>query len=287
MDAESLAKMSSMPEDIVALEQAELDAFTDLYHAADAQVIDTAGLSVATTSGAVVLAANRVDILALNRALGLGVKGLVSSAALAELHDLLVKCGSPRFFVPLAPLHGHDDLARALAGRGIGHYNNWIRLSRGLADLPTPAPTDLQVRRIDRGSADAFGAIVATAFGYPPGVSALAGQAVGRPGWRHYMAYDGETPVATGALYLAGEVAWFGFAATDAAHRKRGAQQALVVRRLRDAADAGCSRVSVETAEDSVVKDAPSFRNLKRLGFEIAYTRPNHLWTRPAIGIPR
>lgn len=81
-------------------------------------------------------------------------------------------------------------------------------------------------------------------------------------------------------MYVSGEAAWFGFAATDAAHRRRGAQQGAIVRRLEDAAKAGCTWVSVETAEDTVTKDAPSFRNLRRLGFEVAYTRPNYLWSR-------
>lgn len=43
-----------------------------------------------------------------------------------------------------------------------------------------------------------------------------------------------------------------------------------------------CSWVSVETDEDSAVKDAPSVRNLRRLAFEIAYARLNYHWTRPA-----
>lgn len=271
-----------MPDAAVALERAELAAFTDLYRAASPDVVDAAGLSVAVVHDAVVLAASRIDVLALNRAIGIGLNGPLPSAALDDILDVLARRGSPRFFVPVAPVKGHGELARALAARGMRHYNNWVRLSREVTDIPTQATTDLDVREIDRSSARAFGEIVSAAFGYPPAVAPLAGQAVGRPGWRHYLAYDGETPVASAAMYIAGEAAWFGFAATDAAHRKRGAQQALVAQRLRDAAAVGCSRVSVETAEDGVLKDAPSFRNLRRLGFEIAYTRPNYLWTRPA-----
>jgi ribosomal protein S18 acetylase RimI-like enzyme len=54
---------------------------------------------------------------------------------------------------------------------------------------------------------------------------------------------------------------------------------------MKDAADAGCRWVSVETAEDTVTKDAPSFRNLRRLGFEVAYRRPNYLWVKPARSV--
>ena len=143
----------------------------------------------------------------------------------------------------------------------------------------------LDVRPVGATHAHVFGHLVATAFDYPPAIAPLASQTIGRPHWHHYLAFEGDTPIASGAMYIAGEAAWFGFAATDAAHRKRGAQQALILRRLEDAADAGCKWVSVETAEDTVTRDAPSFRNLCRLGFEIAYGRPNYLWVRAAAPI--
>ena len=269
-----------MPEPVVALERAEIDAFTDLYRAASPEVAEAAGLAVSTVGDVVVLAASRIDVLALNRALGLGLTAPVSDRLLNDLLSLLAAGRSPRFFIPVAPINGHAKLQDALASNGVRHYNNWVRLSRTVSGIPDDAATNLEVRQIDRRSAGIFGEIVATAFGYPPSVAALPGQAVGRPGWRHYLAYASGTPIASAAMYVSGETAWFGFAATDAPHRKRGAQRALVIRRLADAAALGCSHVSVETAEDGVVKDAPSFRNLRRLGFEIVYTRPNYLWTR-------
>lgn len=269
-----------MPDAVVALERAEIDAFTDLYRAASRDVVEAAGLAVADVANIIVLAANRLDVLALNRVLGLGLSEPVSDRLLDDLLSVLAERQSPRFFIPVAPVNGHDGVKEALVSKGLRHYNNWIRLSRTVEDIPDDATADVEVREIDRGSADIFGKIVATAFGYPEAVAPISGQTVGRPGWRHYLAYGGEAPIAAAAMYISGEAAWFGFAATDAAHRKRGAQRALVVRRLRDAAALGCSRISVETAEDGVLKDAPSFRNLRRLGFEIAYTRPNYIWSR-------
>jgi GNAT superfamily N-acetyltransferase len=197
----------------------------------------------------------------------------------------LEQTGSPRCFVPLARTGESDDLGVRLERRGLRHYNNWMRLQRGLDDLPhrPDAPANsLDVRRIGSADARVFGHLVATAFNYPPAISPIAGQTIGREHWHHYLAFEGDTPIASGAMYISGEAAWFGFAATDAAYRKRGAQQALILRRLEDAAEAGCKWVSVETAEDTVTRDAPSFRNLRRLGFEIAYGRPNYLWVRAA-----
>jgi ribosomal protein S18 acetylase RimI-like enzyme len=269
--------------DLIAdLEMVEIDAFTDLYRAAPADTATAIGLSVAAIDDAQVLAVNTVDVLAMNRVVGLAMQGESSEEHLSRVVDAVVATRSPRFFFQIAPLAGHEALCARLETRGLRHYNNWMRLHRELTDLealPAQSP-DIDVRRIGPEQADVFGRIVAAAFGYPAPLAPLTGQVVGRPRWHHYLAYEEETPIAAAAMYLNDAAAWFGFAATDAAHRRRGGQRALVLRRLRDAAAAGCRWVSIETAEDTVTRDAPSFRNLRRLGFEVAYRRPNYLWTR-------
>ena len=278
--------MGAMTDTIVALERAEMEAFADLYRAASPEVASASGMLVRAAADGIVLAVNRIDVLALNRIIGLGLRQAPSDAALDGVLEALDASGAPRCFVPVAPANSSELLRAKLEQRGLRHYNNWMRLRRDLQDMTDlgSAAEPLDVRRIDGGDAPAFGRIVATAFDYPPAIAPLAGQTVGRPNWHHYIAFDHEVPIATGAMYVTGDAAWFGFAATDAAHRRRGAQRALIVRRLQDAAKAGCRWVSVETAEDSVAKDAPSFRNLRRLGFEVAYTRPNYLWSRIPIG---
>jgi hypothetical protein len=45
---------------------------------------------------------------------------------------------------------------------------------------------------------------------------------VDQPGWAHYPAFDGETPVAGGALFVQGDVGWLGIGSTLPAHRRRG-----------------------------------------------------------------
>lgn len=274
-----------MSDSIVALELAEIEALKDLYRAASPEVAATAGLSVREVGDAVVLAANQADVLALNRLVGLGLRRAPTDAALVDAVETLNETGSPRCFVPVAPIGSFDDLHARLEHLGLRRYNNWMRLRRDLAETPrrTELPSgSLDVRRIGPADARAFGDLVATAFAYPPVIAPLTWQPIGRPRWHHYLAFDGDVPIAAAAMYIAGEAAWFGFAATDSAHRKRGAQQALIVRRLEDASDAGCRWISVETAEDTVTRDAPSFRNLRRLGFESAYARPNFLWVKTA-----
>jgi hypothetical protein len=240
-------------------------------------------LSVGNVGDAVLIAVNRFDVLALNRLVGLGLRSSPSNGALADAINAIGRTGSPRCFVQIAPTGAAEGLGARLERLGLRHYNNWVRLSRSLDDLPgrpDSSQTLLDVRRIGSAHADVFGDLVAEAFDYPPALAPITSQTIGRPNWHHYLAFEGDTAIASGAMYIAGSAAWFGFAATDAAHRKRGAQHALIARRLADAADAGCKWVSVETAEDTVTRYAPSFRNLRRLGFEVAYARPNYLWVR-------
>jgi hypothetical protein len=240
-------------------------------------------LSVTPVADAVLIAVNRIDVLAMNRLIGLGLREPPGDATLEQVMDAFVRAGAPRFFVPVAPVDGHEAIAVRLERFGLRHYNNWVRLSRDLDDVEELHGTSsaaIEVRQIGHEGAEPFGRIVAEAFGYPPPIARLSAQTIGRLHWQHYLAYAESTPIAAAAMYVAGEAAWFGFAATDAAQRRRGGQQALVIRRLKDAAAAGCRWVSVETAEDTVTRDAPSFRNLRRLGFDVAYRRPNYLWVR-------
>ena len=66
-----------MSETVVALEGAELKACADVYRAASPEVVSAAGLSVTDIGDAILIAAKQIDVLALNRLLGLGLRGPV------------------------------------------------------------------------------------------------------------------------------------------------------------------------------------------------------------------
>lgn len=254
-----------------------MTAWGDFYRAASAASVEACGLQVAEIGGAVATMAAAVDVLALNRVLGIGVKQPATESEIDEIIRLFTERRVPRFFVQVSPVAAPDDLPRMLEDRGFRHYNNWVRLYRDVS-APPDVKTDLAVRRIDEEDAAAFGRIVAESFGWGDQISGWIGDLVGKLGWRHYMAFDGDTPVATGAMRVAGEYAWLDFAATLSDHRKRGAQGAILARRIRDAATQGCRYVLVETAEQTAEKEVPSYRNMLRFGFTEAYVRPNYIF---------
>lgn len=219
------------------------------------------------------------DVLALNRVVGLGVDEPVTDGHLATLKHLYRKAGVGRFFVPLAPCAETPGLAATLERCGFRRHNRWAKLVRDAGEAPR-VDTDLRIDRVRPEHGETCARLFAPAVDWPPAAERLLAQLVGRPGWRHYLAFDGERPVATAALFLHGDDAGLTFAATHPEHRGRGAQSALLAHRIREATGAGARQLVVETAEDRPDHPSTSHRNVRRAGFRLAYLRPNWLWER-------
>ena len=66
----------------------------------------------------------------------------------------------------------------------------------------------------------------------PPELQPWLAAAVGQPGWSHYLAFDGDMPVGTGALCVMNAIGWLGIGAVLPSHRNRGGQSALFAARI-------------------------------------------------------
>lgn len=258
------------------LERQEARAWADFYRAAGAAEVEANGVRLIETGGATAAIASRVDVLTYNRVLGVGSDPRADGAAtLDDITAVYAAAGARRFFVQLPPtLAGrlHD----ALEVRGFRYHNDWVKLHRGVTP-PPQAETDLRVEQIGAEHARAFGEVFVASFDWPQTLAPWIGAPVGRHGWRHYLAFDGDRPVATAAMYMEGTCAWIDFASTLPDYRGRGAQGALTARRIEDCARLGGESMVVETAAATPEKRAPSLRNMQRMGFEVAYLRPNYL----------
>jgi hypothetical protein len=83
-------------------------------------------------------------------------------------------------------------------------------------------------------------------------------------------------------MRIAGDIGWLGLGATLASHRGRGAQSALIARRLADGIAAGCRTFYAEAAEPVEGESNPTYDNMARLGFARRYLRRNYV-KRPAV----
>lgn len=211
-----------------------------------------------------------------NRILVLGVGRPVTEAVLDEAIGIFRAAGCDNYMAQVSPLAQPDQLPQWLEARGLKPSRNWAKMYRG--DDPAPViPTDLRLELVDKDQADAFGDLVITTFEVPAMLHPIMKSMVGQPGWHSYLAYDGQKPVACTSMHIRGDVAWLGNMGTLKKYRKRGAQGALFARCIQDGLALGVKWFITETGEDTPEDPNPSYHNMLRNGFQLAYLRRNYV----------
>jgi GNAT superfamily N-acetyltransferase len=268
-----------MPQDLAALETVEFDASVDLWRAAPDAVRGAHAIEVRGIGTATCMTSRGIEPPALfRRAVGLGVAHEASEADLDAVVAHMASRGA-RYCVPVAAPYRPSALGAWLERRGFTRGYAWMKFSRP-CDASLKAPTDLEVRVAGPELGADFGRVVAEGFGLPAAIASWVSALPGRPHWLCVMAFAGSAPAAAGAAYVNGEYAWLGFGATLPAFRRHGAQNALLARRLTEAASRGARTAVTETGERLPDKPSNSYRNILRAGFEERYLRQN--WMSPA-----
>jgi GNAT superfamily N-acetyltransferase len=210
-----------------------------------------------------------------NRALGLGLGRPAAEADLDEIAAFFRDAGV-EWCAAVAPQAEPAELPSSLQARGLVRGYAWAKFRRDVSQPPASA-SKLRVEPAGEGEARAFAETFVRGYGVPELMRDWLARLPGRRGWDCFVAYDGEAPAATGAVFTHNRVGWLGIAATLPEHRRRGAQGALLAARIRAAAGAGCELVVTETGALVEGKPSNSYRNILRAGFELDYERPNYL----------
>lgn len=263
---------------VAELERAELRAWSSVYRNAPAAAVTACGIGIRDFDRAAAMWMSKIDIPTCNRVIGLGLDAPPTRQVVEEIVATYERAMVPQFFLQLAPVVAVGPTLTVVEDVGFARHSNWTCLVRDVSS-PGPAPTELRVEEIGTEHATAYGEVLCTGYGWVPELGLPIAAMVGTPGWKFYLAFAGERPVATAALMKSGPVGWMGLATTLPAARGLGSQSALIARRIMDARTAGCEVVSVETAEQAADQTAPSYRNVLRAGFEVGYLRPNFSYT--------
>jgi GNAT superfamily N-acetyltransferase len=101
-------------------------------------------------------------------------------------------------------------------------------------------------------------------------------KSAGEDGFFHYMAFDDSRPVAIATLCVFEDLGYLMAARTAESDRKRGAQQALIAKRVERAGQIGCAMLVSET----LTMLEHSHRNLERAGFAEAFEKEVYQWNR-------
>ena len=207
----------------------------------------------------------------LNRVYLCGAEPGMTSAGIAKLIDLFATEGVKRFFVWLSPGPDIDRVRGWLDQHGLSRIRRtgYPTLCR-TGHTPVHFRTDLEVREVSADEIAEAGVELGETL-WPE-----YARSAGREAFFHYMAFDGGRPVAIAALCVFEDLGYLMAAATAESHRKRGAQQALIAKRIERAEQLGCAMQVSET----LYMLEHSYRNLRRAGFEEAYEKEIYEWSR-------
>jgi GNAT superfamily N-acetyltransferase len=205
----------------------------------------------------------------LNRIYLCGTEAGLRPDGLDGLIELFAAAGVKRFFVWLSPGPDMDVVRGWLTERGITRvrWTGYPTLCRS-GHSPVLFKTDFEIREVSAAEIEA----ARDQLGDTPRPDYTG--AAGKQGFFHYMAFDGNRPVAIAALCLFEDLGYLMAAATAETHRKRGAQQALIAKRVERAEQIGCSILVSET----LTMLEHSLRNLQRAGFHEVYDKEVYEW---------
>jgi hypothetical protein len=253
------------------LEGIERDAVLAEWRAAPDELRSRLILGWSQVDGALVTRLERMDNGWFNRVIGLGMEKPARRDVVAQMVAGFRATGSKQFSVQVAPGAQPAELSSWLKGLGLEPTSRVAKLVRPPGPIPAPA-CQLQVAPVELRDAAAFGKVSCAGWGLPAPLAGWMASLVGRERLRAYLAWDAGEPVAAAILYFGDDnLAWVGGAATLPSHRGRGAQSALIARRIADAKD---YTLVAETQEDDA-----SFRNCLKSGFHRAYVRESFTQT--------
>lgn len=173
-----------------------------------------------------------------------------------------IKGGEFRLNIP--GIAGPDKLDEILLKKGFkpkGCINKFYRSTYSVKD--TGLSHD--IRELCKEQAEVFDDIIS------PEKRKIFTHIIGKPEWHTYAVYENNIPISAASMYMHEDTAWLGFAATLPDHRNKGAQSALLVKRMIEAKKLNCNWITAATHGDNTNS---SYKNLTRLGFTVLYTCP-------------
>ncbi len=257
------------------IEMSEAEAWADMLLAAPPALAKEYGIRLDRLSTAAVGIVARVDTAILNRTLGLGVLEPATEALVDAVLKDYSSTNIKHFTLQVSPHAEPQAIFGWLSASNLVIQGNTAQVFRD-DKPPAEAKTNLSIQKIGVEYSGAFAEIACSIYGIPAQLQPWFIALVGRPRWHHYLAFEGNHPVAAAALFVDGNVGWTGFAGTLDRYRQRGAQNALLAQRIRDGITMGCDWFVSTCEEETPDHPSPSFHNLLRHGFKLAYLRPRY-----------
>lgn len=268
---DSPAFESDLPTGVADLcEAVEAAAWTDVVQAVSEQPGNALGAHLGHAGPIQLPMVTALDYGPFNRVVGLGTGQAATERQVDEIIHVYDGAGLSRYVISLSPHAQPTELPDWFSARRFARGATVAKVWRDVAP-PLEPTTDLRIELVGKADPEAWARVQRAAWGMPAAMTAWFTAAVGREGWLHYLGFVGATPVAAAAMYVSHGVGWLGFGATAPSYRHLGHHSGLISRRIRDAADLGITMLVSETGEDSPRTPNPTYHNLLRHGFRLAY----------------
>ena len=220
-----------------------------------------------------------------SRVLGIGFDEPVTADLVHEACAFLRAQGMASVSFQIAPAVLPEDWDQICAKEHITRGRSWVKLAGGVETVLARArerdhlADGLRLAPVAVDQAREWAEVRDEAFGMPSGYLAdMSASCVGRPPWQCFGVWDGDALVSCASMYVYGEAAGMTGGSTVPSARRQGAQTALLAVRARAAADAGCRWLVSETGAEAPGTHNSSLHNMRALGFEVLYERPNWIW---------
>lgn len=261
---------------IPAAEEIELLSLKAVHQSASEEIRESLGIDSIELDGGVISIASELpsSAIVINRCMAMGLQSGLAEEELRDIVAAYERAGVERFFIQIHPQAQSDFLPLWMLDMNLEQARGWQKFSRGRETFE-PSSESHNIREITTDQGADSAQIVCSGFDLGdaavPWLAALPGAAK----WHVFVEYDGDQPMATGALYMDGDTAWTDFGATSPDCRKRGCQLALLKHRIEFALDNGCQQIFTCTGEDVPGDPQHSYSNILRAGFKETYIREN------------
>ena len=221
------------------------------------------------------------NILLGNRILGAGLDSPITGDLLKEFISIYKKAGRPKFMIQTSPLVLNEKSKAVLEENKFIHKGNWAKFVKSAEDVNTESvieTNEVKIRKSDEKDFKVLSEILTGSFGFPPEMSVMCFALLNSEGWTTFTGFLNDKISGSASVYIKGEHAELGAAATAESARGHGIQSALIKSRELFAVKNNCKYLFVETAEPTPEYRAPSYRNMIKSGYTELYRRPNYVF---------
>jgi hypothetical protein len=241
---------------------AERDCMVDWLRAMEAVDGNPFGIAIRQYGQATALVCSRIPAEVYNRVIGMTAE---DRAYVPEILAFYREHGvNPLFDLSpyaIPPFWVQPNLPPLLARHGL-YQGAFHQMLYGVPRLEVPPPPDwITIKEVEPADADDFVRVYEQVWGAGGAIRVLIGQ----PRFRCYLAFVEGVAAGLGVLHIANRAGSMANGLTAPPFRGRGCQTALLYRRIRDAALAGCDLLVSQCNPGT-----DSQRNQLRTGFRIA-----------------